>query len=147
MAPVKPSRTESLPIRSPPDSSASWRAIQRATDRLPTTAGETYIGDLKGEPKATLLLLPTKTNLEENETVSYLCMERRARSASTWLHMGSYGRSESLCHRCAACRLPPYPIEEAPETILDVTDLIFIDPVGTGFFPTIKTMGQGFLGP
>src|SRR3546814_17776026 len=28
---------------------------------------------------------------------------------------------------------PPYPIVDNPERLLDVTDIVFIDPVGTGF--------------
>ena len=50
------------------------------------------------------------------------------------LHMGSYGPKRIVVPSDALhAGLPPYPIEEAPETILDVTDLVFIDPVGTGF--------------
>ena len=28
---------------------------------------------------------------------------------------------------------PPYPILDNPDSLLDVTDLVFIDPPGTGF--------------
>ncbi len=28
---------------------------------------------------------------------------------------------------------PPYPIIDNPDSLLDVTDIVFIDPVGTGF--------------
>ncbi|MEC8356452.1 MAG: serine carboxypeptidase, partial [Pseudomonadota bacterium] len=57
------------------------------------TAGETYIRGLKGEPKATLFTFAyTKTNLAENETrpVTFV-WNGGPGSASTWLHMGSYG--------------------------------------------------------
>lgn len=100
------------------------------------TAGETYIRDLKGKPKATLFTFAyTKTNLAENETrpVTFV-WNGGPGSASTWLHMGSYGPKRIVVPSDALhAGLPPYPIEEAPETILDVTDLVFIDPVGTGF--------------
>ena len=100
------------------------------------TAGETYIRDLDGEPKATLFTFAyTKTNLAENETrpVTFI-WNGGPGSASTWLHMGSYGPKRIVVPSDALhAGLPPYPIEEAPETILDVTDLVFIDPVGTGF--------------
>jgi carboxypeptidase C (cathepsin A) len=43
--------------------------------------------------------------------------------------------------------LPPYPVVDAPETILDVSDLVFIDPVGTGFSRALgEYEGKDFWG-
>ena len=48
--------------------------------------------------------------------------------------MGSYGPKRIVVPSDADhAGLPPYPIIEAPETILDVSELVFIDTVGTGF--------------
>ena len=100
------------------------------------TAGETYIRNLQGEPKATLFTFAyTKNNLAEDEIrpVTFI-WNGGPGSASTWLHMGSYGPKRIVVPTDAKhAGLPPYSIEEAPETILDSTDLVFIDPVGTGF--------------
>jgi carboxypeptidase C (cathepsin A) len=42
---------------------------------------------------------------------------------------------------------PPYPILDNPDSLLDVTDLVFIDPVGTGFSHTIgDTKGEEYWG-
>ena len=100
------------------------------------TAGETYIRDLKGEPKATIFTFAyVKTNLAEGEErpVTFV-WNGGPGSSSTWLHMGSYGPKRIVVPSDGEhAGLPPYPILDAPETVLDVTDLVFIDPVGTGF--------------
>lgn len=55
-------------------------------------------------------------------------------SASTWLHMGLMGPKRVRVPSDAAdAGLPPYKIEDNPLALLDLTDLVFIDPVGTGF--------------
>jgi carboxypeptidase C (cathepsin A) len=54
-------------------------------------------------------------------------------SATLWLHMGSFGPRRVVIpdteHKTAA----PYPIVDNPYSLLDVTDLVFIDAPGTGF--------------
>ncbi|MFM2110809.1 MAG: S10 family peptidase [Steroidobacteraceae bacterium] len=55
-------------------------------------------------------------------------------SSSLWLHMGVFGPKRIVVpsdgsHAGAA----PYRVEENALSILDVTDLVFIDPIGTGY--------------
>ncbi|NKB35356.1 MAG: serine carboxypeptidase [Pseudomonadales bacterium] len=99
-------------------------------------AGETYLLDIDGKPKATIFTFAyLKTNLAVGEVrpVTFV-WNGGPGSASVWLHMGSYGPKRIVVPSDGEhAGLPPYPILEAPETILDVTDLVFIDPVGTGF--------------
>lgn len=55
-------------------------------------------------------------------------------SASTWLHMGLMGPKRVRVPSDAAdAGLAPYQIEDNPLALLDITDLVFIDPIGTGF--------------
>lgn len=114
------------------------------------TAGETYIRDLEGEPKATIFTFAyVKTNLAEGEErpVTFV-WNGGPGSSSTWLHMGSYGPKRIVVPSDGEhAGLPPYPILDAPETILDVTDLVFIDPVGTGFSRALgEYEGKDFWG-
>ncbi len=54
-------------------------------------------------------------------------------SASVWLHMGALGpRRTELTDRGEA-PLPPYHLVDNEATWLDSTDLVFIDPVSTGY--------------
>jgi len=113
-------------------------------------AGETYVRDIEGEPKASIFSFAyIKTNLEEGEVrpVTFV-WNGGPGSASIWLHMGSYGPKRIVVPSDADhAGLPPYPIIEAPETILDVSDLVFIDPVGTGFSRALgRYEGKDFWG-
>lgn len=55
-------------------------------------------------------------------------------SASVWLHMGIMGPKRVLVPTDAAdAGLAPYQIVDNPDALLDLTDLVFIDPIGTGF--------------
>jgi len=54
-------------------------------------------------------------------------------SASVWLHMGALGPKRVRMEREGWMPAPPYRYEDNPYTWLDRTDLVFIDPVGTGF--------------
>ncbi len=54
-------------------------------------------------------------------------------SASVWLHLGALGpRRTELTDRGEA-PLPPYHLVDNEATWLDATDLVFIDPVSTGY--------------
>lgn len=63
-------------------------------------------------------------------------------SASVWLHMGLFGPvlarvdSEAKSDDGAA----PYPMTGNTRSLLDITDLVFIDPVGTGYS---RVLGKG----
>ncbi len=100
------------------------------------TAGETYLRDKDGKPKASIFTFAyTKNDVDDDEVrpVTFL-WNGGPGSASLWLHMGSYGpKRVSVPSDATHSGAPPYPLLAAPETILDATDLVFVDPVGTGF--------------
>ena len=54
-------------------------------------------------------------------------------SASIWLHMGAIGPKRVVMEPEGWMPAPPYRYEDNANTWLDQTDLVFIDPVGTGF--------------
>jgi carboxypeptidase C (cathepsin A) len=55
-------------------------------------------------------------------------------SASIWLHMGLFGpKRVAVPSDAEPAGNPPYPLEENTHTPLDLTDLVFIDPTGTGY--------------
>ena len=69
-------------------------------------------------------------------------------SGSVWLQMGAFGPQRvAIPSDARDDGAPPFPIVHNPESILDVTDLVFIDPVGTGFSHTIgDTKGEEYWG-
>lgn len=54
-------------------------------------------------------------------------------SASVWLHMGTLGPKRVLFGDEGFPLPPPYRVVDNEYSILDETDLVFIDPVGTGY--------------
>ena len=100
------------------------------------TAGETYVRDKNGDPKAsifTFAYVRTNSSDANNRPVTFL-WNGGPGSASLWLHMGTYGPQRvSVPSDAGYPGPPPYATVASPETILDVTDLVFVDPVGTGY--------------
>jgi carboxypeptidase C (cathepsin A) len=54
-------------------------------------------------------------------------------SASVWLHLGLLGPRRVLLDEDGNPPPPPYRLVENEQTLLDVSDLVFIDPVNTGY--------------
>ncbi|HEY2951871.1 MAG TPA: peptidase S10 [Verrucomicrobiae bacterium] len=54
-------------------------------------------------------------------------------SASIWVHMGAMGPKRAKLLDNGDMPPPPYSLVDNENTWLDQTDLVFIDPVGTGF--------------
>ena len=116
---------------------AGGRAI-----RYKAIAGETFILDDKGEPRASIFstsYVAEGFSDPKKRPVAFI-YNGGPGSASLWLHMGVFGPKR--------VRLPdgpqddgaaPFDVAPNPESILDVADLVFIDPVGTGWS---KTLGE-----
>ncbi|MEM1145253.1 MAG: serine carboxypeptidase [Pseudomonadota bacterium] len=97
-------------------------------------AGETYLRDMDGEPRASIFTFDyLVADTEPGRPVTFI-WNGGPGSASGWLHMGTFGPRRVVVPSDAShAGNPPYPIVDASETILDVTDLVFVDPVGTGY--------------
>ncbi len=54
-------------------------------------------------------------------------------SASVWLHMGCIGPKRVKMLDDGSLPAPPYDLVDNDNTWLDQTDLVFVDPVGTGY--------------
>ena len=54
-------------------------------------------------------------------------------TATAWLHMGALGPKKIKLEKDGGVPPPPYVMVDNPETILDRTDLVFIDAPGTGY--------------
>ena len=96
-------------------------------------AGETYLRDGAGEATASIFSFDYIVDSDKPRPVTFV-WNGGPGSASLWLHMGSLVPKRVVVPSDAEhAGPPPYPVIDAPETILDVTDLVFVDPVGTGF--------------
>ena len=59
-------------------------------------------------------------------------------SASIWIHMGLLGPKRVLLNDDGTPLPPPARLIENEYSVLDMTDLVFIDPIGTGFSRAVK---------
>ncbi|HYL92100.1 MAG TPA: peptidase S10 [Alphaproteobacteria bacterium] len=68
-------------------------------------------------------------------------------SASVWLHLGAIGPRRVRMQPDGMMPAPPYQLVDNEFTWLDQTDLVFIDPVGTGYSRAVKRdQTKKFLG-
>ncbi|MBB4155576.1 carboxypeptidase C (cathepsin A) [Sphingomonas jinjuensis] len=54
-------------------------------------------------------------------------------SSSVWLHMGLLGPRKVEYRDVTTSQVPPFRVVDNPDSVLAVADLVFVDPVGTGF--------------
>jgi carboxypeptidase C (cathepsin A) len=68
-------------------------------------------------------------------------------SATVWLHLGAFGPKKVKLNADGTAPPPPYTFEDNPNTLLDQTDLVFIDAVGTGYSrAATQALGARFWG-
>jgi carboxypeptidase C (cathepsin A) len=68
-------------------------------------------------------------------------------SATVWLHLGAFGPKKVKLNADGSAPPPPYSFEDNPNTLLDQTDLVFIDAVGTGYSrAATQALGARFWG-
>lgn len=59
-------------------------------------------------------------------------------SSSIWLHLGLLGPRRVVMGDAGALLPPPYQIADNPQSLLAVSDLVFIDPVSTGYSRVVE---------
>lgn len=100
------------------------------------TAGETFLKDEDGKPEASIFSIAYTldgVDNRRNRPVTFV-FNGGPGSASLWLHMGVFGpRRIDVPAGADGVGAPPYDVVDNPFSILDVSDLVFIDPVGTGY--------------
>jgi carboxypeptidase C (cathepsin A) len=99
------------------------------------TAGVIPLKDEKGETEAEMFFMAYTLDGVENPADRPLTFAFNGGpgSASIWLHMGALGPKRVVMEDEGWMPAPPYHLEANESTWLDFTDLVFIDPVGTGF--------------
>lgn len=111
------------------------------------TAGETYLRDDDGPTGAVFSFAYVSNGNDASRPVTFV-WNGGPGSSSVWLHMGTFGPKRVVVPSDATrSDGAPYTVTDATETILDVTDLVFVDPVGTGFSrPLGEHEGKEFWG-
>ena len=83
-----------------------------------------------GEPLVSMFYVYYKSG--QNRPVTFL-FNGGPGSSSMWLHMGAFGPKRVVVKEGAHNPAAPYVIQDNTSSLLDVSDLVFIDAPGTGF--------------
>jgi carboxypeptidase C (cathepsin A) len=113
------------------------------------TAGWLIVNDAEGQPAAQI----GYTAYEREQTADQgtrpvtFAYNGGPGSSSVWLHMGILGPRRIEVADADFTLPPPYAVVDNAESIIDISDLVLIDPVGTGLSkPVGEKKGQEFWG-
>lgn len=103
------------------------------------TAGHlTAMSPSTGKPEATVFYVAyTANNAASAARPLTILYNGGPGSASLWLHMGSYGPKRIVTNNPDTNIPLPFQLVDNQESLLDTTDLVFVDPVGTGLSEAI----------
>ena len=98
------------------------------------TIADTILSDDAGKAEAVIVTTSyVKTPVDASRPVFFI-YNGGPGSGSVWLQMGAFGpKRVAIPADAKDDGAPPYPLLDNPESLLDVADLVFIDPPGTGF--------------
>ena len=111
-------------------------------------AGTTLTND-EGEPAGKLFYTAyfRKNGAPAQERPLIFAYNGGPGSASFWLHMGIMGPRRVVTPEVGPQGAPPYPLEDNAYTLLDMADIVMVDPIGTGFsHPVGDTEGSYYWG-
>jgi carboxypeptidase C (cathepsin A) len=103
--------------------------------RYTATTGMMPIKNRDGETEARIFFMAYTLDGVDNRNQRPLTFSFNGGpgSASVWLHMGAIGPKRVPMNADGTMPPPPYHVVDNQYTWLDQTDLVFIDPVGTGY--------------
>lgn len=128
----------------PPFKSVTQHRLQAGSVDIAytATAEEIYIRDGADKPTAsffTISYAKDGTKKAEDRPVTFV-FNGGPGSSSIWLHFGMVGPEIiDIPSDAAQPAGPPFRLRANPWTLLKVTDLVFVDPIGTGFS---KALGE-----
>jgi carboxypeptidase C (cathepsin A) len=99
------------------------------------TAGTLILKGENDKPKASVFFVAyTKVGVQDvSQRPITFAFNGGPGSSSVWLHMGAFGPKRVLMADDGQALPPPYRLVDNEDTLLDLTDLVFIDPVSTGY--------------
>jgi len=113
------------------------------------TASTTLLKNDKDEPTAMIFAVAyTRSDVKDgSQRPIAFVYNGGPGSASVWLHMGAFGPRRVVTPNAESAPPPPYKVEDNANSLLDKTDLVFIDPVGTGYSRAVgKAQDKDFWG-
>ena len=122
--------------------------VNGATIRYTATAGSIILKDDKGAATASMFYIAyTKDGANTDTRPLTFAYNGGPGGSSVLVNVGGFGPMRVQTTDAAPTPPPPYEMQSNPYSLLDKTDLVFIDAVGTGFSkPLGKATGKDFWG-
>ena len=112
-----------------------------------TTAGRMPIASEQGEVEAHMFFVAYTLENPPAKRPLMFSFNGGPGSASVWLHMGLLGPKIVKMQDDGSYPPPPFELVDNPQSFLPFTDIVFIDPVGTGYSRAVKPeLGKKFFG-
>jgi carboxypeptidase C (cathepsin A) len=122
-------------------------AVEGKTLKYTATVGTLPIRNADGETEAHIFFIAYTLDNPGSKRPLMFSFNGGPGAASVWLHLGAIGPRRVKLLPEGGMPKPPFELEDNPYTWLDQTDLVFIDPVGTGYSrPEKKELGKKFWG-
>lgn len=104
------------------------------------TAGTIFLRDNKNEPTASIFYIAYMRDGVDDKSKRPITFSFNGGpgSSSVWLHMGALGPKRAVLEEDGSPVAPPYRMVDNEYSLLDETDLVFIDPVSTGYSRAAK---------
>lgn len=139
-----PQRESARPVESRPSTDTAWNnkavthhsvTIHGVTVDYTATAGYLPVKDSKNKIIAHIFFIAyTKDGVTDNHKRPLtFAFNGGPGSASVWLHMGAVGPRRVELNDKGISPAPPYHLVDNTNSWLDQTDLVFIDPIPTGY--------------
>jgi carboxypeptidase C (cathepsin A) len=133
-----PKDAEKKPPAPPEDKAVQTKHSARIGGReikYTATAGMLVMKDEEGKPKASVFYVAyTRDDVSDlSQRPVMFTFNGGPGSASVWLHLGAFGPRRVEMGDAGSLLPPPYKLVDNESSLLDVTDIVFIDPVSTGY--------------
>lgn len=133
-----PTKAEEAPPKAeevkPPVSTHHQITIGGRVIAYTATAGTMPLRDEAGKLEANLFYVAYERDGQDRRTRPItFAFNGGPGSAALWLHLGDFGPRKVVLAPDGHALPPPYRLEDNPFSLRDVTDLVFIDPVSTGY--------------
>jgi carboxypeptidase C (cathepsin A) len=133
------------------ESSLTEHTLRLGGSVLPyrAAAATLLLKDDKGEPTGSLFYIAyTRSDLKDlSRRPLAFVYNGGPGSSSVWLHMGAFGPRRVMTSDAQATPPAPYKVSDNENSLLDKTDLVFVDPIGTGFSHAVgKAKDKDFWG-
>ena len=131
----KPSEKEEPPVITHHEIRVNGKAL-----KYTATAGMMPIHDAKGDTEAHMFFMAYTLDgvSDAGRRPLMFSFNGGPGSASVWLHLGTLGPRRVVMQPDGQMPPPPFHLVDNEYTWLDETDLVFIDPVGTGYSRATK---------